>query len=315
MLSSQTPPVGDGVRLAVEEPPEIVRGEDCKRGDVRESVRAEETDVRVSTEEDSRVADEALQTPYGLLEVIIEAVTGLLFRNDWDREILGQPFRRADRAGTGPSSAVRRRECLVEVQVNDVETHIAGPRLAEESVHVRPVIIHQASGVVDRLRYLDDLPLKEAEGVWNREHHPRGTLGGQLLHRLRAHQPRLFRWHLDDLEAAHRGARRVCPVSRIGDEYLILICEVLLSEILPDHEDAGKLALGTRRGAEGEAVHPRDLREHLPQLVEDGEESLHGLLRLEGVSMPHPVRGGDQLRDLRVVLHRAAPQRIHSELH
>src|SRR3989442_6247561 len=174
MLSSQTPPVGDGVRLAVEEPPEVVRGEDGKRRHVPESARSEEPDVRVSTEEDSRVADEALQTAYSLLEVVIEVVTGLTLRNDGDWEILGQPFRRPDRAGTGPPSAVRRRECLVKVQVNDVETHIAGPRLAEEGVHVRPVIIHQASGVVDRLRYLDDLSLEEAERVWNRVHHPRG---------------------------------------------------------------------------------------------------------------------------------------------
>src|SRR5438132_3169397 len=222
MLSSQTPPVGDGVRLAVEEPPEIVRGEDCKRGDVRESVRSEEPDVRVGTEEDSRVADEALQTPYGLLEVIIEAVTGLDLRNDGDREIFGQPFRRADRAGTGTPAAVRRRECLVKVQVNDVETHIAGPRLAEESVHVRPVIIHQASGVVDHLRYLDDLPLEEAEGVGNGEHIASGTLGVQRLHRLRTHQPRLSRWHLAYLEPAHRCSRPDCPVRRIGDDYLVL---------------------------------------------------------------------------------------------
>src|SRR5437899_2747079 len=259
MLSSQTPPVGDGVRLAVEEPPEIVRGEDGKRRHVPESVRSEEPDVRVSTQEDSRVTDEPLQTAYSLLEVVIEVVTGPTLRNDGDWEILGQPFRRPHRTGTGPPSAVRRRECLVKVQVNDVETHIAGPRLAEESVHVRPVVIHQAPGLVDRLRYLDDLPLEEAEGVWNREHHPRGILGGQLLHRLRTHQPRLSRWHLDDLEPDHRGARRVCPVSRSGHEYRVLPCELVLPQLLPDHEDAGKLALGTRRGAEGEAVHPRDL--------------------------------------------------------
>src|SRR5712691_11732628 len=105
-------------------------------------------------------------------------VTGLALRNDGDREIFREPPRRADRAGAGTPSAVRRRERLVKVQVDDVETHVSGPRLAEEGVHVRPVIIHQASGVVDRLRYLDDLPFEEAEGVWNREHHARGPLGG-----------------------------------------------------------------------------------------------------------------------------------------
>src|SRR5713226_1230908 len=136
MLSSHTLPVGDGVRLAVEETPEGVRGEDREGGDVRESVRSEEPDVRVSTEKDSRVTDEALQTPYRLLEVVIEVVTRLALRDDGNREILGQPLRHADRAGAGTPSAVRRREGLVKVQVDDVEPHIAGSRLAEEGVHV-----------------------------------------------------------------------------------------------------------------------------------------------------------------------------------
>ena len=122
---------------------------------------------------------------------------------------------------------------------------------------------------MDRLRYLDDLPLEEAEGVGNGEHHTRRTLGGQLLHHLRTHQPRLSRGHLDDLEPAHRGARWVCPVSRVRDQDLVLPRETVLSQILSDHEDSGKFALGTRRCAEGEAVHPRYLREHLTQLVKD----------------------------------------------
>src|SRR2546428_223710 len=153
MLSSDALPVGDGVRLAVEAAPEVVRGEDREGGDVPESLRSEEPDVRVGAEEDGRVTDEALQTPYCLLEIVIEVITRFPFRNDWDREIFREPPRRPDRAGTGTPSAVRRRERLVKVQVDDVETHVARPRLAEEGVHIRPVIIHQASGVVDRLRY------------------------------------------------------------------------------------------------------------------------------------------------------------------
>src|SRR3989442_1715791 len=195
MLSSDALPVGDGVRLAVEAAPEVVRGEDREGGDVPESLRSEEPDVRVGAEEDSRVTDEALQTPYCLLEVVIEVITRFPFRNDWDREIFREPPRRPDRAGTATPSAVRRRERLVKVQV-----------------------------------------------------------------------------------------------------------------------DAGNFALGTRRGAEGESLHPRYLREHPFELVEDREESLRRFFRLERVSMPHPVGGGDQLRDLRVVLHRATPQRIHPEL-
>src|SRR5438445_13834431 len=99
MLSSHVLSVGDGVRLAVEAAPEVVRGEDREGGDVPESVRSEEPDVRVSTEKDSRVTDEPLQTPYRLLEVVIEVVTRLTLRNDANREIFPEPPRRADRAG------------------------------------------------------------------------------------------------------------------------------------------------------------------------------------------------------------------------
>src|SRR5678809_384285 len=43
-----------------------------------------------------------------------------------------QALGHADRTGTGPAAAVRRRECLVQIHVDRVEPHVARPHLAED---------------------------------------------------------------------------------------------------------------------------------------------------------------------------------------
>ena len=44
---------------------------------------------------------------------------------------------------------MRRRECLVQVHVDDIEAHVAGTHLAEDGIQVRTVVVQQATGLVD----------------------------------------------------------------------------------------------------------------------------------------------------------------------
>ena len=52
----------------------------------------------------------------------------------------------------GPAAAVRRRERLVQVDVHDVEAHVAGPARPEDRVEVRAVAVDEPARVVDERR-------------------------------------------------------------------------------------------------------------------------------------------------------------------
>ena len=71
----------------------------------------------------------------------------------------------ANRAGTGPATAVRCREGLVQIEVHDIEAHVAGPRDADQRVEVRTVVVEERTGVVRQLRDLQDVLLEDSERV------------------------------------------------------------------------------------------------------------------------------------------------------
>ena len=75
---------------------------------------------------------------------------------------------------------MRRREGLVQIHVDHVESHVAGADLAQDRVQVRSVVVQQAAGLVHDARHLDDLVLEHAE---------RGRIGEHDARRSRA-QPR-----------------------------------------------------------------------------------------------------------------------------
>src|SRR5438105_1026607 len=71
----------------------------------------------------------------------------------------------ANRAGAGPATAVRCREGLVQIEVHDIEAHVAGPRDADQRVEVRTVVVEERTGVVRQLRDLQDVFLEDSERV------------------------------------------------------------------------------------------------------------------------------------------------------
>ena len=58
-----------------------------------------------------------------------------------------------------------RREGLVKIQVNDVDTHVAGACDADERVHVGAVHVNEAAGFMDDVADLADVGFEDADGV------------------------------------------------------------------------------------------------------------------------------------------------------
>src|SRR5207253_8741620 len=68
-----------------------------------------------------------------------ESYIGELHRGDWEEG--NQMGLHANRAGSRASAAVRGGEGLVQVEVDDVEAHVAGPRYTHQRVEVGAVVV------------------------------------------------------------------------------------------------------------------------------------------------------------------------------
>ncbi len=65
------------------------------------------------------------------------------------------------------------RKRLVQVQVDNIDAHVARPRHSHQCVHVRPVHVHQPTGIVHNLTNLTNILLKKSEGIRIGKHQSR----------------------------------------------------------------------------------------------------------------------------------------------
>ena len=218
----------------------------------------------------------------------------------------------ADRTASGAATAVRRGERLVEVEVHDVEAHIAGAYLADEGVHVGSVVVEQTAGLVDEGGNLLDLRLEEAEGV-GVGHHDAGEVGTEEgLEVLHVDEAVGVGLDDDDLKAADGCRGGVRAVGTVGDDDLRAGQVAAVAVVGAHDHEACELAVGSSAGVEGEVGHARDGGEHLLHLVVDSLDTLHGADGLQRMDAREGGHGGDGLVDLRVVLHGAAAEGIET---
>ena len=107
-----------------------------------------------------------------------------------------------DRAAAGTAAAVGRRERLVEIEVHDVEAHVARPDHAQQRVHVGAVVVEQAAAVMDQPGDFPDVTLEEAQGVGVREHDAGDVRTEERLQRVHVHEAVLLGLDDHDVEAA-----------------------------------------------------------------------------------------------------------------
>ena len=235
------------------------------------------------------------------------------------RQELDEPLGHADRTGTGTASAVRGGEGLVEVEMHDVEAHVAGTDHAQQRVHVGAVVVEQAAAFVNERRDLLDILLEQAERVGVGHHDARDIGAEQRLKGLDVHQTVRTGLHLNYLQAANRRRSGIGAVGAVGDDHLRAGKVAAVHVVAAHDHKAGELAVGAGAGVQREVLHAGDGGESLVHLVVDLERTLHRRLVLQGVEPLEGGHGGYLLIDLGVVLHRAAAQRVeagvNSEVH
>ena len=160
----------------------------------------------------------------------------------------------------------------------------------------------------DRLDAFVEQP--ERRGV--RQHQTGGAvvdLGAQILE---VEVAPVGRRDLLELEARHRDAGGVRSVRRVGRDDHVPAGLAAVGERGPHEHQARQLALRAGRGLERHRRQPRDLGEDLLELPHQGERALRALVLLERVQVAEARQPDDPLVDARVVLHRAAAERVEA---
>ncbi len=203
----------------------------------------------------------------------------------------------------------------MQVQVHDVHAEVARPRPAHQRVHVRAVAVDQAALLVDDAGRRADLVLEHPERVRVGEHQRRDV--GR--HRLgeRRHRQVALRAGLDlaHLVAAEMRAGRVRAVGRVGNQHDLARGAVAGDEMLADHHHPGQFPVRARRGLKRDSRQAGDLAEHLGGRVQQGQRALRDLVGRHRVQVREPAHPRGRLVHLRVVLHRARPERVHARVH
>ena len=305
--------------FAAAAPGEVVGVERGVLGHPRHAFAAEQARIDVGTQQHARVAGERRQTADRQRPILLayEAIPrrlpgcGFALLDHRDRQEWPQALAHANRARTRTATAVRRAEGLVQVHVDRIEAHVAGPHLAEDRVEVRAVVVQQPARLMHEPGDLDDAPLEHADRRWVGQHDAGRVRAQHLLQRLDVDVAVGQRRDLAHAAAADRRRRRIRSMRGVGHDDLRASRIAAMLVVGHDHRDAGELTLRASHRRERHApLHAGHVGEDLLQLVHARQEALaqrFGRVRMAaGESIEHRQR----MAGARVVFHRARTERI-----
>ena len=276
---------------------------------------AERADVGVGAHEAPVVALEAAQAADRLLvAVVVEVERAVVGAHDPRVHQVGlHPLGDRDRARARAAAAVRLREGLVQVEVHDVEAHVARARLAHDGVEVRAVVVERRPHVVDDLGDLRDVGVEHAQRVGVGQHQAGDGVVGLGPEVVEVHPAVGVRADLDDRHARHRHRRRVGPVRGVGRQHLGPDLPAVLVEGARQ-QHARQLAVRPGARLQRDVRQAGDLAQRALQVVHQLQRALRALRRLQRVQPRVAGQRSDPLVQPRVVLHRARPERVEARV-
>ena len=230
-------------------------------------------------------------------------------------QIFLQTLAHAYRTAAGTAAAVGRGECLVQVDVHHVETHIARAANAHHWVEVRAIVVHQAAALVHEPRYFWNVFFKNAERVGVRHHHAGDVVAEFRAQVFKVHSALRSALHLHNLQAAHGGRGRVGAVCRVGhdDFYALMVAPALV--VGADYHKACQFAVRPGIGVEGKGVHAAHFGKHGCEVVIQMQATLQGFGGLRGVHVGKAGQSGNLLIDFGIILHRATAQGVEARVY
>ena len=229
----------------------------------------ERADVRVRADEHPIVALETAQAPDRFRPVVVEVEervgpVGRRFAADhlWPRQVRLDPVRHRHRAGARTAAAMGLGERLVQVEVDDVEAHVARTADPHDRVQVRAVVVQRRPHAMhDPLDLLDPrLEQPERRGIG--QHQAGDVLVGLRPQVVEVDVAAGVGADLDHLVSSHRHRRRVRAVGGVGRQHLGPVLAAVLVE-RSGQQHAGKLALRPRARLQRDVWQPGDLAERV----------------------------------------------------
>src|SRR6202171_4593298 len=99
------------------------------------------------------------------VQVNVKFFTTLVPLNRGHRQVLCQPRLDPARSGAWSPAAMGRGKSLVQVEMDDVETHVAGTGDANKGLEVGAVVVQQRACLVGQPRDLGNVSLEEPKRV------------------------------------------------------------------------------------------------------------------------------------------------------
>ena len=229
------------------------------------------------------------------------------------RRIRCQRRRQYDRARTRAAAAMRRRECLVQIDVHSVDAEIAGTHPARNGVEIRAVAIEISARLVHFVGDFLHALLEETAGVGVRQHdrsNVRPELGFQ---RVSVDMPVVPCRDFVDGEAGQRRRCRICAVRRRWHEDTRAMFAARLQR-RTDRQQAAEFAMRACLRAHGDSRHAGQRRQPVHQVGDERQRTLHRLLRLQRMDIAESRQTRHLLVETRIVLHRARAERIKSRI-
>ena len=212
-----TSALADGIEIAYFLT-QIIGVEHRRFGSLAQSLAAERDDIRQRFEAHAEVAVKRAHFAYRISSPV---ETEPFVRPYYARGRQEGRERRLASHGTCPrtAAAVRSGKGLVQVEVHDVEAHIAGTHYAHHGVEVRPVVIHQTARSVHYLRDFQHVLLEQSERVGVGEHKRCRILSDfeAEVRNVHAAVGRGTQGHR--FEPRHSGGSGIGPVRAVGDEH------------------------------------------------------------------------------------------------
>ena len=115
----------------------------------------------------------------------------------WEESL--ETLANANRTTTRTASAMRGGEGFVEIDVHDIEAHIARTTYAKHRVEVGAIVVHECATIVDELGYFGYLAFEESEGVRVGHHHGSHAVVEQALEVVDIHHAICGALDLDNL--------------------------------------------------------------------------------------------------------------------
>ena len=203
----------------------------------------------------------------------------------------------------------------MQVDVHNVESHVARTACTEHRVKVSSVVVHQSSTLVYEFCDFRNVLLKHAERVRVCHHHGSHGVVEQSLEVINVNISLRRALHLHHFESANGSRCRVSAVSRVRNDNLHTFLVAAALMVCPDDHESCEFSVCSREGVESEFAETSDSGELFLQCIVNVECTLYGVFRLHWVQCGELRHVSHLFIYHGIVFHCTAAERIESVVH